>query len=73
MVTPDDNAAAIAALQAELTALTLQLGAPVQGSCSAEYPHPDKLIFRRGPNTYRCTEDGNIYRKDGQGGLVDVV
>jgi len=52
----------------------------MQGSataqCSAEYPHPDRLVFIRGGpaqgNHYVCT-CGMMYRKNGQGGLMEMV
>lgn len=38
--------------------------------CDAALPH-DELGYMRGPNKYRC-RCGNVYEKDGHGGLREV-
>jgi len=38
--------------------------------CSPSNPHAD-MSFQRGANLYRCP-CGRTYRKDGQGGLMEV-
>lgn len=40
--------------------------------CSAQRPHVDLLSFFRGPNEYRC-QCGQVYVKDGAGGLKEVA
>jgi len=45
--------------------------APVSGRlCNAALPHSD-MTYLRGPNQYHCP-CGQVYRKDGHGGLVEV-
>lgn len=39
--------------------------------CSADRPHAGRLNYLRGPNQYQCEVDGNVYVKDGAGGLKD--
>lgn len=39
--------------------------------CSASLPH-GTLNYIRGPNLYRCS-CGNVYRKNGHGGLEEVT
>ncbi len=39
--------------------------------CSIDNPH-DTMVYQRGPNVYHC-RCGQNYRKDGQGGLMEVT
>lgn len=44
----------------------------VMGQCTAGRPHPNQLVYLRGPNQYHCT-CGAVYVKDGAGGLKEVA
>lgn len=39
--------------------------------CSASNHHQGMLAYQRGPNVYHC-RCGQIYKKDGRGGLEEV-
>jgi len=55
-------------LAGQVQVLTARLANAPSGQCSADLPHIGKMSFRRGPNTYHC-ECGQVYHKDGHGGL----
>lgn len=67
--------------QADFAELTRRIGAlesrvtaASESQCTAERPHPNRLVFvRRGPGRgeYMC-ECGMVYEKDGNGGLRDI-
>jgi len=46
------------------------MGSPVV-QCTTSNPH-DTMTYQRGPNMYHC-RCGKTYRKDGAGGLEEVV
>lgn len=47
-------------------------GSVVAGvGCTSQRTHAGRLIYMRGPNQYVCEVDGNVYVKDGSGGLKD--
>jgi len=78
MTTVEDLAAQITRLEATVGALTGKVNLLGGGSvaagqvCSASRPHAGKLIFQRGPNNYVCEVDGNVFVKDGAGGLREA-
>ena len=41
------------------------------GQCTAAMPHPNQLVYMRGPNIYAC-QCGQSYKKDGTGGLTEA-
>lgn len=59
------------ALEAQMQTVLDRVSVVPGGQCSAERPHPNKLVFMRGPNHYAC-ECGQLYAKDGKGGLQEV-
>ncbi len=65
MVTLDDLDARMKALEKKPKAM------PVDAQCDPLLPH-DTMVFQRGPNVYRCA-CGMLYKKDGKGGLQEVV
>ncbi len=71
MTTFDDLAVTVADLQVELAALALRMTAVPSAQCSPAFPHPNRLSYLRGPNRYLC-ECGQVYEKDGRGGLREV-
>jgi len=66
-------AALIQGMGARLDGLEQRLQTTPGGQCSADFPHPDRLIFMRSPagNHYVCS-CGKRYRKDGRGGLAEM-
>jgi len=68
--------AALGALGRRMDTMEQRMQVAPGGQCSAAYPHPDRLVFIRGTgpagNHYACS-CGMLYRKDGQGGLLEVV
>jgi len=65
------QAAQIEELTTRIEALEARGPSP-GGRCSSVLPHVGRLSFMRGPNLYMC-ECGQVYRKDGVGGLMEVV
>jgi len=59
------------ALEDALQRIENRLSATPGGRCSALRPHPDQLVYMRGPNHYAC-QCGQIYKKDGSGGLMEA-
>ena len=60
--------ASVVELTNQVRAMEVRLSATPGGQCTAEFPHPDQLVFMRGPNHYACP-CGKYYKKDGAGGL----
>jgi len=48
--------------------LVLRMSAQPGAQCSADLPHPDGLVYLRGPDHYAC-RCGMLYKKDGKGSL----
>ncbi len=59
------------ALEGKVESLEVRSGGTPGGQCSAEMPHPEGLVYMRGPNRYQC-RCGKAYLKDGAGGLKEV-
>jgi len=60
-----------AALQREVDLINARLQTQLRNQCVETRPH-DMMVFQRGANVYLC-ECGMVYRKDGKGGLLEVV
>lgn len=71
MATVAELEVSLGILEATVARLEARLGSTAGGMCSAQYPHPDRLVYQRGANTYSC-DCGMLYRKDGVGGLLEV-
>jgi len=71
-LTLEETDAVVRGLQIEVAAIGRRLNVSSGALCTAERTHPGKLTFIRGVNEYIC-ECGQVYRKDGQGGLQEVA
>ena len=58
----------VADMQRRLDTMELAQSAVTGGQCTPAFPHPEGLVFYRGPNHYVC-QCGKVYLKDGAGGL----
>ena len=59
-------------LAVRLERLERRLDGNLAALCTAEFPHPNDLVFMRGPNVYQC-QCGQRYVKDGKGGLREAI
>jgi len=70
-MTNDELEAKLNELDAAMMILGTRLAVQSQ-RCAPELPHPNRVSFMRGPNLYVC-ECGQVYEKDGKGGLKEIV
>lgn len=73
MATQQELADVVAQVEAlERTVRALGAGSVATAvACTAARPHAGRLLYMRGPNEYVCEVDGNVYVKDGLGGIKD--
>lgn len=67
-----DVVSSVVRLEGVIDRLELRISTQAGIQCTAARPHPDRMVFQRGPDVYVC-DCTMIYRKDGRGGLVAVT
>lgn len=70
MAQDDEILTRLEGLEVNIAQLASRLAAVPGGQCNSKSPHPNQLVYMRGPNHYAC-QCGKIYKKDGAGGLMD--